>query len=94
MPVTVTPTAPLTTNWYGQNVRLTITSASSGGEVLAVPEAAVTAGADGRTRVTVVGGDGTQHQVEVKAGLSGEGYVAVEPVGGQLAPGDRVVTGT
>lgn len=59
-----------------------------------VPITAITAGADGRTVVTVVTGSGDQKRVEVRPGTSGDGYVSVEPVArAALRAGDRVVTG-
>ena len=76
-----------------QSLRVTIPVSSTGGEVLAVPLAAVSAGADGSSRVEVEIGDGTTTLVEVSTGLSAEGYVEVRPVGGDLEPGDRVVVG-
>lgn len=89
----VTPTAPLDPKLAGQDVRLTVEAASSDGEVLVVPLSAVSAGADGRTVVTVLGQGGRQDRVEVRPGTTGDGYVQVTPVGGALNPGDRVVVG-
>ncbi|BBH71277.1 hypothetical protein ACTI_79620 [Actinoplanes sp. OR16] len=78
----------------GDDLRITVTTASTGGEVLAVPEAAISSSADGRTTVTVVEPGGEQRQVIVQPGVSAAGLVEVEPVdGGGLEPGDAVVTG-
>lgn len=86
---------PLPTAFAGQDVRLTVESASTDGEALVVPVTAVSAGADGRTVVTAVAADGTQHRIEVRTGTGGDGYVAVTPVRADaLAPGTRVVIGT
>ncbi|WP_037841288.1 HlyD family efflux transporter periplasmic adaptor subunit [Streptomyces sp. NRRL WC-3549] len=92
--VRVTPDKALVPRLTGQDVRLTIEAASTGDKALVVPVTAITSGADGRTVVTVVDGDGGQRRVEVRPGTSGDGYVAVEPVGkGALKAGDLVVTG-
>ncbi|MGJ5756655.1 putative peptidoglycan binding protein [Streptomyces puniciscabiei] len=77
-----------------QDVRITITAAATSGAVTAVPEAAVSAGADARTTVTVVTASGTQLVVPVTVGVSADGLVQVTPVGGHtLRAGDRVVVG-
>jgi multidrug efflux pump subunit AcrA (membrane-fusion protein) len=93
-PMTVTPDGPLTAAWSGQDVRLTIEAASTSGPVLVVPLAAVSAGADGVTMVTVLDAGGARRRVPVRAGVSGSGYVEISPVnGGVLAAGNRVVVG-
>ncbi|MFF4370305.1 peptidoglycan-binding protein [Streptomyces sp. NPDC001594] len=85
---------PLPAAFAGQDVRLTIESAATDGPALVVPVTAVSASADGRTVVTAVAADGAQRRVEVRAGTSGDGYVAVTPVqAADLAPGTRVVVG-
>ncbi|MCX5377325.1 peptidoglycan-binding protein [Streptomyces sp. NBC_00091] len=99
--LTVTPDQALDAKLAGQGVRLTVTAASSGEPVLVVPLSAVSAGADGRTTVTVLGADpaapgpagaASRRRVEVRAGMSADGMVQVEPVGGgALAAGDRVL---
>ncbi|TWG04977.1 hypothetical protein FHX80_113449 [Streptomyces brevispora] len=92
--VQITPGKALDAQLNGQDVRLTIEAASTGGKALVVPITAITAGADGRTVVTVVAGSGDQKRVEIRPGTSGDGFVAVESVvRGALAAGDRVVTG-
>ncbi|WP_426362478.1 peptidoglycan-binding protein [Streptomyces sp. E-08] len=92
--VTLAPGRPLEATWTGQNVRLTVQAATTGGKVLVVPVTAVSAGADGSTAVTVVEDDGTQRRVRVKPGTSGDGSVEVIPLdSGTLGEGDRVVTG-
>ncbi|MEV6300356.1 peptidoglycan-binding protein [Actinoplanes sp. NPDC051861] len=93
IPVRVTRGGGWPASLEGEDLRITITTASSDGEVLAVPEAAVSSSADGRTTVTVVAADGSQTQVEVVPGVSAAGMVAVEAVEGTLRAGDRVVTG-
>ncbi|MFD9307211.1 peptidoglycan-binding protein [Streptomyces sp. NPDC060048] len=90
----VRPLQALDAQLVGQDVRLTVEAAATDGDALVVPVSAVSAGADGRTTVTVVDGTGTQRRVEVRPGTTGDGYVEVKPVGdGQLAEGDNVVTG-
>ncbi|SEB29113.1 Peptidoglycan-binding (PGRP) domain of peptidoglycan hydrolases-containing protein [Amycolatopsis tolypomycina] len=93
VPVTITPDQPLDAGLIGQDVRLTLKFAQTAGPVLAVPSAAITSSADGRTHVVVAAADGGQRTVEVRAGKSGAGLVEVEPVAGGLAEGDRVVVG-
>ncbi|MGG8406299.1 peptidoglycan-binding protein, partial [Streptomyces sp. 12297] len=91
----VRPERPLPAGFAGQDVRLTVESASTDGAALVVPVTAVSAGADGRTAVTAVTPSGTRRRVEVRTGTTGDGYVEVVPVrSGSLAEGTRVVTGT
>ncbi len=80
-------------SWAGQNVQLTVTAAATSEPVLAVPEAAISAGADARTSVTVVDRSGLTRRVRVRTGAAANGLVAVVPVSGGLAAGDRVVVG-
>jgi len=76
------------------SVRITIPVESTDGEVLAVPIAALSAAADGTSRVEVATGDGdATRSVTVIPGLSAEGLVQVEPVDGELSESDRVVVG-
>ncbi|MER6290913.1 peptidoglycan-binding protein [Streptomyces sviceus] len=78
-----------------QDVRVTITAAATSRAVTAVPEAAVTAGADARSTVTVVSGSGGQRVVPVTTGVSADGLVQVTPTRGYtLQAGDRVVVST
>ncbi|MGW8353971.1 peptidoglycan-binding protein [Streptomyces wedmorensis] len=88
------PGRPLEAQWTGQNVRLTVLAATTGGKVLVVPVTAVSAGADGSTAVTVLEDDGRQRRVRVRPGTTGDGHVEVIPLDrGALGAGDRVVTG-
>lgn len=90
----VRPLAPLDPQLIGQDVRLTVEAAATDGDALVVPVTAVSAGADGRTSVTVVDAAGAQRRVEVRPGTTGDGYVEVRPTGdGALADGDSVVVG-
>jgi len=80
----------------GRDVSLSIAAARSDGPVLAVPEAAIFARADGRLYVTKLTGTGpgTGLQVPVRVLVTGNGLVGVAPVrGGSLAAGDRVAIG-
>ena len=78
------------TGLQGTNVRLSVPVESTGGEVLAVPVAALTAGPGGETRVEVARGEETE-LVEVTTGLSAEGYAEIAD--GDLEAGDLVVVG-
>ena len=77
----------------GVNLRVQIPITSSGGEVLSVPLAALSAGAEGTARVEVERPDGSTELVEVSTGLRAGGFVAIESLGEPLAEGDRVVVG-
>lgn len=72
-----------------QNVRVTIKIGSTDGAVLAVPIAALTAGAGGESRVEVAEGEETR-LVVVETGLAAEGFVEIT---GEIAEGDLVVVG-
>jgi putative peptidoglycan binding protein len=89
-PMTVTPGRPLPAQWAGGDVRVTLTAARTTVPVLVVPLSALSAGADGRTTVSLLAGGATR-RIEVRAGVSGDGFVAVTPVDGGLRQGDRVV---
>jgi hypothetical protein len=94
LPAQISPAVGLPVSSIGQDVQITITSARSNGEVLAVPEAAVFAAASGTTYVTRVTAHGGQVRVPVRIGVTGNGMVQITPVGGAaLSAGDRVVTG-
>lgn len=77
----------------GSNVRVTIPVSSTGGAVLAVPLAALTAGPGGESRLEVMADDGTTALVEVETGLAAGGYVEVTGVDRDLAEGELVVIG-
>lgn len=81
--------------WTGRDVRVTFTAAATAGEVLVVPEAALSSSADGQARVEVLGADGAATVVPVEAGLSSDGFIEVTPVGGaELHEGDLVIVGS
>jgi hypothetical protein len=75
------------------NFRISIPITSSGGDVLAVPLAALSAGPDGTARLEVERTPGQTELVEVSTGLRAEGFVEVSPLDGSLEDGDRVVVG-
>lgn len=77
----------------GTSVVVTITVASTNGEVLAVPLAAISVRGDGISRVHKLSGDGGSQEVTVRPGLSAKGLVAVEPIDGVLTVEDLVVVG-
>jgi multidrug efflux pump subunit AcrA (membrane-fusion protein) len=77
----------------GANVRVTIPVSSTGGEVLAVPAAALSATANGSTILQVEGENQTLTTVTVETGLAAGGLVEVTPIGGELVEGDLVVVG-
>ncbi|HQZ34280.1 MAG TPA: peptidoglycan-binding domain-containing protein [Ilumatobacteraceae bacterium] len=91
----ITPDAPLPAELAGVNLRVTVTAAASEGEVLVVPVAAVSAGAEGATRVSVLrNGDADPVDLAVTVLLTADGFAGIEPAaGGTLEPGDLVVVG-
>ncbi|MFI0367619.1 peptidoglycan-binding protein [Actinomadura sp. 1N219] len=93
IPVRIAPERAWNPSLNGADVQITVTTAVTGGTVLAVPQAAVTAQADGMTSVTVLPPSGGRSRVRVTAGMSADGFVQVTPVGDVLRPGDRVVVG-
>ena len=75
-------------------ITIPVATRSSGGEVLAVPAAALSATGSGDTIVTVENPDGSTRDVAVIPGLSAPGgMVEISVVDGELAEGDRVVVG-
>ncbi|WP_406222794.1 peptidoglycan-binding protein [Streptomyces canus] len=91
--VVVRPDRPLAADLAAQDVRLTVRAASSRGKVLVVPVSAVSAGADGRTVVTIHQAS-HDRRVEVTLGTSGDGSTEIRPhTPGAVRVGDRVVVG-
>jgi len=89
----VKPDKALPAELAGQDVRLTVRAASTKGEALVVPLSAISAGADGKTTVTVVQHD-ARRRVPVATGATGDGYVEVRPLQkGALSEGERVLVG-
>jgi len=87
----ITP-AELPPEIIGTNVRVTIPVSSTGGEVLAVPAAALSATATGDT-ILQVEEEAVLRTVTVEPGLAAGGLVEVTPIDGELAEGDWVVVG-
>jgi peptidoglycan hydrolase-like protein with peptidoglycan-binding domain len=78
----------------GQNVILSIKAAKTSGAMLAVPEAAVFGGQDGKDYVSKVTGPNSVTRVAVQVVTEGDGLVGIKPLSpGTLASGDMVVTG-
>ena len=78
----------------GQNVILSIQAAQSNGPMLAVPEAALFGGQDGRDYVSKVTGPNAATRVAVTVVTTGDGLVGIRPdQPGALKQGDQVVTG-
>lgn len=77
----------------GTNVRVSVPVSSTGGDVLSVPLAALTAGPGGESRVEVMGEDGTSELVQVSTGLAAGGYVEITGSEQALQAGDLVVIG-
>jgi peptidoglycan hydrolase-like protein with peptidoglycan-binding domain len=78
----------------GQNVILSIRAAQSNGPMLAVPEAALFGGQDGRDYVSKVTGPNTVTRIQVTVVTEGDGLVGIRPTPlGALKAGDQVVTG-
>jgi hypothetical protein len=95
VPMKVHPNRPLHMSLIGQDISLTITAAHSARPLLAVPEAAVFARADGRLYVTKVTGTRSDVHVPIRVDATGNGMVGITPIdGGTLTTGDKVVTGT
>lgn len=77
----------------GRNLRIVIPVSSTGGEVLAVPAAALYATADGSTRVEIENSDGSVRAVAVETGLAAGGLVEIRPIDGEISEGDLAVVG-
>ena len=78
----------------GQDVIMSIRAAQSNGPMLAVPEAALFGGQDGKDYVSRVTGPNSATRVTVTVVTTGDGLVGVRPgPPGALKPGDQVVTG-
>jgi membrane fusion protein, multidrug efflux system len=78
----------------GQNVILSIQAAHSDGPMLAVPEAALFGGQDGKDYVSKVTGPDSTARIQVTVVTEGDGLVGISPArAGALKAGDQVVTG-
>ena len=76
----------------GVSLRLTIPVESTGGAVTVVPVSALFLAADGTSRLQVEQ-DGKLEFMEVKPGLSADGFVEVTPIGEELSKGQLVLVG-
>jgi multidrug efflux pump subunit AcrA (membrane-fusion protein) len=92
IPVTLKGLAPLPMSWAGHDVVVSIMVSSTGGPVLAVPQAAIYSTADGATHVVTYQG-GRKKVVPVSVGASVGGLVQVSAPSGVLRPGEDVVLG-
>lgn len=90
-PVTVSATKALPAGFAGVDVRLTVTSATTGQAVLVVPVSAIFSAADGSTQVLRALDGDRREPVTVRTGNSTGGFVEVS--GDGLAEGGRVVVG-
>jgi membrane fusion protein, multidrug efflux system len=78
----------------GQNVILSIQAAHSDGPMLAVPQAALFGGQDGKDYVSKVTGPASTARISVTVVTEGDGLVGIRPdSAGALKAGDQVVTG-
>lgn len=90
----VIPDKPLSSDWSGQNVRVTVINAATRTKVLAAPMSAVRTAGDGRTQVIVVetdNGQTTRRHVDIRVGVTGGGYAEVQPLVGELPVGIRLL---
>ncbi|MDW5327202.1 peptidoglycan-binding protein [Plantactinospora sp. KLBMP9567] len=93
-PVTIKPDEPLPSNLSGQEVRLSIETATTGDRVLVVPQSAVFSVINGSSAVLRQDAHGPLTKIIVSVDASGDGYTAVTPANeGHLKPGDRVLVG-
>jgi len=76
----------------GVSLRLTIPVESTGGAVTVVPISALFLAADGTSRVQVEK-NGKLKFIQVKPGLSADGFVEITPVNGNLSAGELVLVG-
>ncbi|MEV4348433.1 peptidoglycan-binding protein [Actinoplanes sp. NPDC049596] len=90
-PFTVSAGKALPAELTGQDVRLTVKAATTGGQVLVVPVSAIFSAADGSTQVLRVLDGDQRDPATVRTGASAGGFVEVS--GDGLAEGDRVVVG-
>ncbi|MBP1326094.1 hypothetical protein JOF28_001326 [Leucobacter exalbidus] len=79
------------------NVRISFEIESTGGEVLAVPIAALTAGPDGSSRIEIAQSQNANPDdteiIDVETGLSAQGFVEVISDDPRVAEGAKVVVG-
>ncbi|MFT3888693.1 MAG: peptidoglycan-binding protein [Arachnia sp.] len=94
MRVEISTPEPLPFALQGADVKVTFLAAATAGDVLAVPQGALSSDAGGRLSVIVQGADGILTRVPVEVGVAGDGLVEVTPAeDGALAAGTKVVIG-
>jgi hypothetical protein len=93
VPLRIVTTRPLPLSLNGEDVRVTITTASTKQAVIAVPEAAVSTSVDGRTTVTLLDSKGDRRVAPVTTGVSADGWIQVSSIDGVVKPGAVVITG-
>ena len=85
---------PIPVSEVGQNIRVSVQSASTGKPVLAVPIAALFSRPNGRVYVESIS-KSKETQVPVTAGLIVNGLAEIRPAAGfALTPDERVVVGS
>lgn len=92
-PVTFIPAGTVPDGMIGQNVAVTVITATSATRQLIVPVAAIATNAAGNTFVTVVKADGGERVVVVRLGLAANGQQVIFPAGVDLKAGERVLIG-
>lgn len=90
-PILVKARKPLSERFAGQDVRLTISAASTKEPILAVPVSAIYAVADGSLQVIKITNGGSQTRITVTLGVTAGGFAEVSGEG--LMEGDKVVVG-
>jgi peptidoglycan hydrolase-like protein with peptidoglycan-binding domain len=90
-PITIRAAKALPAAFSGQDVRLTVTAATTGQDVLVVPVSAIFSAADGSTQVLRALGGGRRESLTVTTGATAGGFVEVS--GDGLAEDDQVVVG-
>jgi hypothetical protein len=92
--VTLKPTSPASTRQLvGQNVQVTIKTATSRTKTWIVPVAAITTTANGKSFITVIGKSRREVTMRVTPGLVAGGQESVVPLDAHLKSGDAVVVG-
>jgi hypothetical protein len=92
--ITLKPTSPANARQLvGQNVQVTIKTATSRTKTWIVPVAAITTTANGDSFITVMGNSRREVTIRVSPGLVAGGQESVVPMDGHLREGDVVVVG-
>ena len=75
----VTPDKPLTSEWAGQDVRVSVSTTAGSQAVLAVPVSAISLDGNASPHIVALQTDGTQHDEPVTVGATGGGYAQITP---------------